>query len=431
MPDDPGRPLSDGRLNLGQQKKRAKELMRAVRAGAPEALARLRRHHPRGERLDIAEVRLADAQAAIAREAGFASWARLKAHTDRLVRARTDMDRREAAPDTAGTLHVRCGSDLKVGLERAGFVGGFLEFSDPYCQGPVLDLPEAALIELRAGFVAEAYRILPDVVLSRLQREYAAWADLSAWEEVVLWFEHDSYDQLILARLLATLPEHVRSSLVCVDHTPGVARFLGLGQLAPEVLRLFYEGRVAVGPGHRRLGREVWGALTDPSPILLHRISTTATPAAPPMPGALGRHLRELPSTANGLALTEQLALDLLPGHGALTGKALFQRLTREREPLPFLGDSMFWAVLRRLAAGGRPLVDAGPPGHHEASWAERTLRLTADGEAVQAGRADWLALGAPQRWVGGIEIDPSGACWRWDEAASRPVLTPPAEGSR
>lgn len=424
MPDDMGRPLSDGRLNLEQQKKRAKALMKAVREGAPQALARLRRHHPKGERLDLAAAQLADAQAAIAREAGFASWARLKAHTERLAQARRDMGRPETAPDTARTLHVRCGSDLKSALERAGFVGGFLEFADPYCQGPVQDLPDPALIQVRAAFIADAYRILPEVALKRLQREYAAWADPSGWDEVVLWFEHDSYDQLILARLLATLPADAPAFLVCVDRTPGVARFLGLGQLAPEVLRLFYEGRVPVGSEHRRLGRSVWTALTDASPERLHQIAQAGTPDIPPMAGALARHLRELPNVANGLSLTEQLTLDLLAERGPTPARTLFQQLTREREPLPFMGDAMFWAVLRALAAGETPLIAAPPAGHHDTSWAERMVSLTPVGAAVRTRQADWLALGPPVRWVGGVEILPGKPVWRWDEQPGRPVLT-------
>lgn len=427
MPDDTGRPLNDGRLNLEQQKKRAKELMKAVREGAPRALARLARHHPKGGVLDPTEAGLADAQAAIAREAGFASWPRLKAHAERLAQARSDMARSGAGLDTPRTLHVRCGSDLKWGLEGAGFSGGYLEFADPYCQGPVRDLPEAALIAERVRFIADAYRMLPDATERRLRREYAAWAELGDWDEVVLWFEHDSYDQLILARLLATLPEGARAFLVCVDHTPGVARFIGLGQLAPEVLRLLYEGRVAVGPAHRQLGRQVWQALTGPSPEPLHRLSTIATPAVAPMAGALARHLRELPDARNGLSLTEQLTLDILAERGTLPALTLFQQLTREREPLPFLGDAMFWVVLRALATGDEPLIEAPETGRHDASWAERTIRLTRTGEAVRAGAADWLSMGPPARWLGGVELDPAKPVWRWDASIASPFLSPAA----
>ncbi len=73
-------------MNLEQQKKQARELLRAVRAGNSEALARLRKQHLRWARVDDAgarqDVALHDAQFVIAREQGFASWTRLKAYAE-------------------------------------------------------------------------------------------------------------------------------------------------------------------------------------------------------------------------------------------------------------------------------------------------------------------------------------------------------------
>ena len=69
--------LPDGQYqNLEQQHKIAKDLLAAARAGDPDALARIRTH-----RTD-AEPKLADAQLAIAREAGFPSWARFAAFVE-------------------------------------------------------------------------------------------------------------------------------------------------------------------------------------------------------------------------------------------------------------------------------------------------------------------------------------------------------------
>jgi hypothetical protein len=62
--------------SLEQLRKLARELQRAHNAGQPEALARTRDHHHRS----AAPLRLADAQLVVAREHGFASWPRLKAH---------------------------------------------------------------------------------------------------------------------------------------------------------------------------------------------------------------------------------------------------------------------------------------------------------------------------------------------------------------
>jgi ankyrin repeat protein len=72
--------------SLEQQRKRAKDLLKAARAGDSAALQRFARSHPRlGASPTLRDaVRLADAQWVIAREYGFTSWARLKAHVDAL-----------------------------------------------------------------------------------------------------------------------------------------------------------------------------------------------------------------------------------------------------------------------------------------------------------------------------------------------------------
>ena len=73
-------------MNLEQQKKQARELLRAIRSGNPEAGARLRRHHQRWAGVDEATLRqqvaLHDAQFVLAREQGFASWPKLKAYAE-------------------------------------------------------------------------------------------------------------------------------------------------------------------------------------------------------------------------------------------------------------------------------------------------------------------------------------------------------------
>jgi len=73
-------------VNLEQQKKQARELLRAIRAGHADALARLRSHHARWTNVNDATARqlvaLHDAQFALAREQGFASWPKLKAYAE-------------------------------------------------------------------------------------------------------------------------------------------------------------------------------------------------------------------------------------------------------------------------------------------------------------------------------------------------------------
>jgi hypothetical protein len=65
--------------SLENLKKQAKTLQKASRAGAAEAIARIRAGHPQygglsDEHLRAIQPRLTDCQLVLAREAGFASW---------------------------------------------------------------------------------------------------------------------------------------------------------------------------------------------------------------------------------------------------------------------------------------------------------------------------------------------------------------------
>jgi ankyrin repeat protein len=67
------------RPNLEQLKHQAKDLLRAIREGDPDALAELRKHHPKTQdaAMDRTAIKLADAQFALARSYGLPSWPRL------------------------------------------------------------------------------------------------------------------------------------------------------------------------------------------------------------------------------------------------------------------------------------------------------------------------------------------------------------------
>jgi len=67
------------RPNLEQLKHQAKDLLQAIRHGVAAAIAELRKHHPKQttKAIEPAAAKLADAQAALARSYGVASWPRL------------------------------------------------------------------------------------------------------------------------------------------------------------------------------------------------------------------------------------------------------------------------------------------------------------------------------------------------------------------
>ncbi len=101
----PVRPLPP-RPSLDHLKHQARDLMRDLRAGRPDAIQRVREFHPRlggadDARIASAPFALSDAQATLAREHGFRSWTRLKAHVQRPDRPAPNAPHHERIEDPA------------------------------------------------------------------------------------------------------------------------------------------------------------------------------------------------------------------------------------------------------------------------------------------------------------------------------------------
>jgi hypothetical protein len=416
MTDRNAQPYAAFRLNLEQQHKRAKDLLKAAKAGEPEALRRL---HGAGFQAP-AEPKLAQAQHCIARELRFASWAALKRHIGDMERTRRALGAKALDGDCR-TMHIRCGHDIERELEAAGLHGDFNAHINPYLQGPVTDTPD--WLEQRARFIADAIgpyqRLDYASVLEGARAEERRLAEASRdYSRVVLWLEHDRYDQFVLLRCLAWFAEHgapPQLELVGPHDFPGATRFVGLGQLPPEALRLLWERREPIHAEQLTFGARVWKAFRAPDPRALAALVRDGTPPLPALAGALHRHLRELPSIGVGLGLTHRLLLEALADGGAQRAGRLVGLVMHDRDPLPGLGDIGYDLALRELAALPDPLVLCSG-GHAPEAWNLDEVSITELGVAVLEGKRDGLELPLPERWVGGVRIAPGQRNWRWDE---------------
>ncbi|WP_285429045.1 DUF1835 domain-containing protein [Pseudomonas sp. lyk4-R2A-8] len=394
MSQRPVTSTTDGRLNLEQQRKRAKEL-----------LTRLKAHD--------AHATLSQAQWQIAKQLGFSSWPKLKAHVDALDFAARHPNFQ--ASDEARTTHWRCGSDIAHTLQLAGFQGQFRMLTDPLCMGPVRDVPAEEFRTLRSAFISQTFAMDLTTVAQRVDNEYQHLHALADDAPSVLWCEADAYDQLFLIRALAGLdraPRHLE--LIQVDRIPGVERFIGIGQLAPDVLAWLWPQRRRINDDAVQLAKQAWSAYCNPSPLQLAQLAHTYHPALPSLAPALLRQLQELPGAQDGLSLTERLALTCLADTGPMAFGQVFAELMAKREPLPFLGDMMFHALLRPLIDGKQPLLTESET---QLEWPRRVLDLTPLGRQVLSGQAYWPEHASHARWVGGTCIRPGEPHWAIDQA--------------
>jgi hypothetical protein len=265
----------------------------------------------------------------------------------------------------------------------------------------------------------------PGEALARLERADLVLARAGREDELVLWFEHDLFDQAILVFLLNRLRETApdRTRLICIGSHPDVPEFAGLGQLTSAQLGALHPERQPVTAGQFALAAQAWGALTAGDPEAIWLLAREGGEDLPYLGAALMRYLGELPSVRNGLGQTEGHGLAAFAA-GADTPQHAFQAVQRF-EAAPWMGDAMFYAMIRLLALGPVPLLlpQAGRiPKAGDPAIAGMRFEVSPEGRAVLLGRADWFRMARPSRWHGSILLEGPEPGWRWDEAADRPV---------
>jgi hypothetical protein len=260
-------------------------------------------------------------------------------------------------------------------LAQTGLGGEVLAWQDVLYEGPLPLVDPARQRELRSAFLSGCGFGDEAAILAQLEerdrRYLQALADGSA---VVLWFEHDLYDQLQLLQALALAGDGASLELIEVGSFPGRPDFRGLGELGAEELESLWPQRRPVGADVLALAADAWDAVRSPDPDAVEAFLRRDTSALPFLRAALLRLLEERPD-ADGLSRSDrQLLRPLLDG--PRTRVELFLA-AQEAEEAPFEGDVWAFRRLDRLAAGPRPLIRQG---------GER-YELTDDGRAVLAGR--------------------------------------------
>ncbi|CAA9296308.1 MAG: hypothetical protein AVDCRST_MAG89-153, partial [uncultured Gemmatimonadetes bacterium] len=275
-------------------------------------------------------------------------------------------------------------------------------------EGPVpagLSLRE--LSRVRAGFIASLGWGGVDEARRGFEERDAVLAASAAEDEVVLWFEHDLYDQLQLIQVLDWFHAHPRPRLTLINP----AQYLGPS--TPDQLRALFALRMPVTPAHLSAARAAWEAFRAPDPRGLEALSGAELAALPHLASALRRHLQQFPSTRDGLSRSERQALEVL-AQGPRTAGELFTASHHDREDPIWLGDSTFYTYLEAL--GPLVIIDGTDELHR------RIVALTDLGRDVLAGRMDRVAAIGIDRWLGGVHLSGRSVEWRWDESAGRMV---------
>ncbi len=303
---------------------------------------------------------------------------------------------------TADTLHITNGDAVIYTFKKAGILGTHLAWRDILHEGPVpAGLTLAELSRVRGSYLATRGHGNPIKLLHDFEQRDALLNRAREFAEIVLWFEHDLYDQLHVAQLLPLL----EAMKLPAGSTSIVQSGEYLGSMTADEISAFYPKRRVISSATYAAAQRVWDAFTSPDPHALRTQSEKDVPGLPFMRSALQRLCEEYPWTRDGLSRSHRQALEAV-SHGAARKEELFRR-AQAHEEAPFLSDAVFYSMLQELRED--PALIEGE---------EDALVPTALGRRVLAGDADRIEAAPIDRWIGGVHLQGQNVV-RWDEDSS------------
>jgi hypothetical protein len=313
-------------------------------------------------------------------------------------------------------VHI-CNGDVTADtLSLADLPGDIRVWADALDLGPVLPVSDEENYRRRGEFWSTKGFGAAGENAQRLAQYDKDFDEAAGADELILWYEHDLFDQLALIRLLARLvrrglPQTL--TIVSIDRHPEVPNFLGMGQLKPEQLAELWPRRTPLSRDAIDEAVTAWIAVTAADPRALPFL-TKRVKALPFLGGALERHLEEFPDPTSGLSRTERQTLAAI-ARGEGTGGALMEA-SQAIDPRYPITDGLLLDVLKRFGACG--FIDGAPtsaPGPDALKGVNVTV--TALGRQALAGAIDRVHECGIDEWRGGVHLSGKGRAWRWHSA--------------
>jgi len=295
-------------------------------------------------------------------------------------------------------------------MKKANISGAFLTWKDVLHDGPVPEgLSFEELSKIRAEFIISRGWGKPENINRDFIERDNTLKSFKEYDKVILWFEHDLYDQLQVLQILDWFYHNSYSetelSIICEEKY--------LGWLSPDEMKGMLEHEEIVTREQLLLSSKAWTAFKSSSPEKLCSLLETDISSLPFLKGAVIRLLEEYPNTTTGLSRTAQQALSCIAEGEKIPVKVF--GCSQDLEDRIYLGDSSFWLILQELLDSNPPLLEL-PEGKVLTlpTYPGQELTITKEGLKVLSGESNWLDIVDLDRWIGGVHLKPTNV-WCWD----------------
>lgn len=282
-------------------------------------------------------------------------------------------------------------------MKEADIQGDFLAWRDFLHEGPVpTNTSLEELSKIRSKFISDfGFGTFQKIHLNFLQRNNKL-SNYYKYDKVVLWFEHDLYDQLQLIQILSWFSEQ---NLEKTDLTL-IATNNYLGESSAQQIKKLLRYETPIIQEHFKLAKEAWLAFGQETPEAFFKLLDKPTAILPFLKGAIYRMLEEYPNTTCGLSRSEYQAL-LIISNGINNKFDIFTKY-QTFEERKFMGDIIFWKILDNFQE------------YKVIQNSEDKLTITALGKKLLEGKDNWVNIKKLNRYIGGVHLHNENL-WCWD----------------
>jgi len=214
------------------------------------------------------------------------------------------------------TLHITNGNALTDYLVKLNIEGEILTWHEMLCEGPTQKtIDTSVFFETRKRFLEENYDAEYDI--DKIKSEIDKLNDISAYKEIVLWFEYDLFCHINMVAVISLIKQKeikLPLYLVCSGRVDGEKELKGLAKLTEKQLLQHYKNKVALNVDDIATAQKAWRIYCENDHNLLKELITRPSNFKY-LSNCLKAHLRRFPDTRSGLNTLEYNTLKLIEKH--------------------------------------------------------------------------------------------------------------------
>lgn len=252
------------------------------------------------------------------------------------------------------TIHVLNGESTARIFAKSSIKGDIVVWREMLCEGLLhKDVGSDEFWLKRYAYFENEVGISKLEYFDKTIKEIIKLEDVSAYNEVVLWFEYDLFCQVNLLALCVYLLKDFRKDinyyLVCPGKVDGKDQLQSLSDFSPEEYKILYQNKTKLTKNNLMFAEACWNVYVKNNAEQLKQFNFNKTPKFQYLPQAINQHLKRFPGE-NGLNQIEIKILKTISSK-ALSENEIVKNLLiwQQGHTIYGFGDLQYSLYLKRL----------------------------------------------------------------------------------